>query len=281
MSTYETITFELMDHVATITLNRPEVHNAINNQMQLDMKSAWERAGSDDDIRVVVLTGAGSKAFCSGGDRSKMSFDGTGERRQIDDPMDAAMRGDVVPGSPGAESTLESYIPPKAAGCWKPVIAAVNGLACGGAFYFLGESDIIIAAETATFFDPHVTFGMVSAYESMHMLQRLPIGEVLRMQLLGSHERLSAQRAHQIGLVSEVVALEDLSEAAHRVARMIASQPPGAVQGTLRATWAAREMPKSVAMQMAPYFIAMADLKDWAAGQESFSAGQRVEWRLR
>ncbi|MFI6309668.1 enoyl-CoA hydratase/isomerase family protein [Nocardia fusca] len=281
MSSYETIEFDVADYIATITLNRPEVHNAINSQMQRDMKSAWDRCRQDNDIRAVVLTGAGEKAFCSGADRSAMSGVGTGERRQIDDPAQAAMRGDVVPGSPGAESTLEVNIPPKAAGCWKPVIAAVNGMACAGAFYFLGESDIIIAAEHATFFDPHVTFGMVSAYESMHMLQRIPIGEVLRMQLMGSFERLSAQRAFQIGLVSEVVPGGQLGEAAHHVAATIAAQSPSAIQGTLRAIWAAREMPKSVALPMSPHFIGMASLDDWAAGQQTFADGKRPEWRLR
>src|SRR5256714_14997924 len=75
-------------------------------------------------------------------------------------------------------------------------------MACGGAFYMLGEVDVIIAAEPATFFDPHVTYGMAASFESMHMLSKMPLGEVLRMQLLGSHERLSAGRAPQIGLVS-------------------------------------------------------------------------------
>ena len=76
-------------------------------------------------------------------------------------------------------------INPKQNGLWKPVIAAVNGMACGGALYMLGEADIIIAAEHATFFDPHVTFGMVSGFESVHLLQKLPLGETLRLALLG------------------------------------------------------------------------------------------------
>lgn len=281
MTTYETIKFDVADKVATITLNRPEVLNAINAQMQYDLKAAWERVRRDDGINAVVLTGAGEKAFCTGADRTVMSQVGKGEVHEADDPATASMRGDVVPGSPGHESTLEINVPPKAAGCWKPVISAVNGIACGGAFYLLGESDIIVAAEHATFFDPHVTFGMVSGYESMHMLQRMPIGEVLRMQLMGSHERLSAQRAHQVGLVSEVVPAADLEEAAHHVARTIASQSPNAVQGTLRAVWAARDMPRSVALPLSSHFIGMANLADWAEGQAKFAGGKRAEWRLR
>src|SRR5207247_747296 len=103
------------------------------------------------------------------------------------------------------------------------------------------EVDIIIAADHATFFDPHVTYGMTSSFESMHMLQKMPLGEVLRMQLLGNYERMGAQRAHQIGLVSEVVPAEQLREAAGWVAETIASQPALAIQGTLRAIWAAQD----------------------------------------
>ena len=95
---------------------------------------------------------------------------------------------------------------------WKPVIAAINGIACGGALYLLAESDILIAAEGATFFDPHVTYGMPASYESMLMVGRMPLGELLRMQLTGAAERISAQRAYQVGLVSEVVPLADLHD---------------------------------------------------------------------
>ena len=95
---------------------------------------------------------------------------------------------------------------PKTNDLWKPVIAAVNGMACGGAFYILGEVDFIIAADHATFFDPHVTYGMPAAFEPIFMLHKMPFQEVMRMSLLGANERMSAARAHQMGLVSEVVA---------------------------------------------------------------------------
>ena len=90
-------------------------------------------------------------------------------------------------------------INPKENDLWKPVIAAVNGMACGGALYMLGEVDIIIAAEHATFFDPHVTYGMVDGFEAMHLLQKLPLGETLRVALLGGLERMSAQRRTSSG----------------------------------------------------------------------------------
>lgn len=271
---FETITYEVRDHVAWITMNRPEVHNAINATMRSELGTAWRVVRTDSDVRVAVITGAGDRAFTSGADRDDMEC-------RDDSPLAAAIAAGAVPGSPGFESHLEALVAPKSAGCWKPVIAAINGIACGGAFYILGEADILIASEDATFFDPHVSFGMVSAYESMHMLQRMPLGEVLRMQLSGSSERMSAQRAYQIGLVSEVVSAAELPDAAARVAANIARHSPNAVQGTLRAIWAALDAPRPTALALSPHFIAMASLDDWRSGQEQFAQGGRQDWRLR
>ena len=111
-----------------------------------------------------------------------------------------------------------------------------------GAFYLLGEADILVAADHATFFDPHVTYGMPAVFEPALMLHRMPFGEVMRMTLLGNHERISAARALEIGLVTEVVPMADLLATAHRIAAAIASQPPTAVQASLRSLWAAREL---------------------------------------
>ena len=91
---------------------------------------------------------------------------------------------------------------PKANDLWKPVVAAVNGMACGGAFYLLGEADVVLAAEHATFFDPHVTYGMVAAFEPILLLRRMPFGEVLRMALAGNHERVMRPLRHLMGRVA-------------------------------------------------------------------------------
>src|SRR5690348_10467180 len=148
-------------------------------------------------------------------------------------------------------------IGPKSNDMWKPVIAAVNGMACGGAFYMLGEVEFIIAAEHATFFDPHVTYGMTAAFEPIHMLQKMLFNEVMRMTLLGNHERLSAARAHQIGLVSEVVPGDQLRDAAQWAAAAIASAPPLAIEGTVRAIWAGLEHTRSQALGLGYAFVAM------------------------
>ena len=123
------------------------------------------------------------------------------------------------------------------------MIAAVNGMACGGAFYLLGEADILIAADHATFFDPHVTYGMPAVFEPALMLHRMPFGEVMRMTLLGNHERISAARALEIGLVTEVVpAGRRCRPRPTGSPRPSHRSPPTAVQASLRSLWAAREL---------------------------------------
>ena len=171
---------------------------------------------------------------------------------------------------------------PKSCDLWKPLIAAVNGMACGGGFYMLGEAEFIIAAESATFFDPHVTYGMTSAFEPIHMVQKMPFHEVMRTSLLGNHERLSAKRACEIGLVSEVVPLEKLREAADWAARIIASHPPLAIQGTLRAIWTARELNRSQALSMAYAYVSLGtSTASIQEGQKAFTSKKRPQWKLR
>jgi enoyl-CoA hydratase/carnithine racemase len=272
MDRFETLLYEEENGVARVTLNRPEVHNAFNVQMQRELRSLWRGLRRNDDVRVVILTGAGDRAFCTGIDRTEtMSDYGSGERR-----------GGGSGASPFIFENPGQSVGPKSCDLWKPVIAAVNGVACGGAFYMLGESEFIIAAESATFFDPHVTYGMTSAYEPIHLLQKMPFHEVMRMSLLGDRERLSAKRAHEIGLVSEVVPLEKLREAADWAAGVIASQPPLAVQGTLRAIWTGQELTRSQALSMAFAYVSLgtnpASIQD---GQNAFASKQRPQWKLR
>jgi enoyl-CoA hydratase/carnithine racemase len=155
-------------------------------------------------------------------------------------------------------------------------------MACGGALYMLGECDIIIAADHATFFDPHVTYGMVSGYESIHLLQKLPLGETLRLVLLGNHERLSAQRAFDVGLVSEVAPLAELHDRAAWIAAAIASAPPIAIQGSLRAVWAGNDHTRRQALDLAYAYVGLgSDADNLAAGQQAFTSGKRIEPRVR
>jgi enoyl-CoA hydratase/carnithine racemase len=276
LPTFDTLLYEERDHVAIVTLNRPEVLNAFNSKMREELQQLWRFLRGHDDVRVVVLTGAGDKAWCTGIDRHEQMEDYPAQRSTR-----SADTGIGTVGGPYMFNDPGRFINPKENDLWKPIVAAVNGMACGGALYMLGEVDIIIAAEHATFFDPHVTYGMVNGFEAMHLLQKLPLGETLRVALLGGLERMSAQRAHQLGLVSEVVPKEELLERALWVADGIASAPPIAIQGTMRAIWAAHEMGRRNALAQASTIVMLGTVPDnLAEGQESFKSKHR-EWRLR
>ena len=277
---FETLGYEESDGVAWVTLDRPEVYNAFNAVMQRELRTLWRALRRHDDVRVVVLTGAGDKAFCTGIDRNEALGDATGDATVGED-------GEAV--HVGAGSTPFMFddpgedLGPKTCDLWKPVIGAVNGMACGGAFYLLGEVDFIIATEQATFFDPHVTYGMAAAFEPLQMSGSMPFGELARLTLLGASERMSAQRAHQIGLVSELASdVDDLREKAGWAARAIADSPPLAVQGSLRALWAGRDMGRGQALALGYAFVGLGNSEEaLAQGQERFASGARLDWRLR
>lgn len=261
---HETITFTTENGVGWVTLDRPDRHNAFDETMQAELSALWQSLRADDDVRCIVLTASGDRAFCTGIDRSEIPADGATE-------FDPYLWND-----PGER------LGPKSNGLFTPVIAAVNGMACGGAFYLLGEVEFIIAADHATFFDPHVTYGMPAVYEPTVMVHRMPFGEIARLSLLGNHERMSAERAHQIGLVSEVVPAAELHDAARRSAEAIASQPARPLRTTVEALWAARELGVRHALAGAPALLHVGTTPEaLAEGQATFSSGTRIEPRIR
>ncbi|MGZ8752822.1 MAG: enoyl-CoA hydratase/isomerase family protein [Acidimicrobiia bacterium] len=271
---FETLGYQERDGVAFVTLNRPDRLNAFNSLMQRELKALWRGLRRHDAVRCIVLTGAGEKAFCTGIDRMEQMGGNTDET--TDDSVVGSGSTPFMFNDPG------DNIGPKSCDLWKPVIAAVNGIACGGAFYMLGEVEFIIAADHATFFDPHVTYGMTAAYEPMHMAGIMPFGEIMRLTLLGNHERLSANRAYEIGLVSEVVPFEQLLERAGWAAQVIADRPALAVEGTVRSIWAAREFGPRQALRLGYAFVAMGTSRESIAeGQAVFESGKRIDWRLR
>lgn len=273
MTEYETLVVRKDDGVAWVSLNRPAVRNAINQRMQDELAEVWTAFRYDDEVRCIVLTGEGG-SFCTGIDRSEA----------VSDDNNAAMAAGHHPGypTPWVYDDPGRDVGPKSRDLWKPVIAAVRGMACGGAFYLLGEVEFIIASEDAVFFDPHVTYGMTAAFEPMQMLSKMPFHEIMRLSLLGAAERMTAQRAHQIGLVSEVVPADDLLERAAWAARVIADAPALVVQGTLRAIWAGLEMPRSQALGIAHMFTRIgSDAAAFKEGQDRFASGERVRPRLR
>jgi enoyl-CoA hydratase/carnithine racemase len=216
-----TVTFDVTDHIATITLDRPAVMNAFNQPMLDEFRALWHECRTNDDIHVVVLQANGERAFSTGVDR---------------------VEGRHRPSNPWSEDDPGQFLGAKQNRVWKPLICAVHGMAAGGAFYWLNEADVIICSDDASFFDPHTTYGMTSAIEPVGLLGRIPFADVMRLALFGLDERISAATALQIRLVSEVVPVADLRSRAHALAERLASKPPLAVQGTVKAIWDARHM---------------------------------------
>lgn len=227
---FETILLELDhdDRVATITLNRPEQLNAFNRTMCEEMAEAWRTVKFDDTVHAVVLRAAGDRAFSAGLD-IKVPY---GQPENIWNHED--------PGEP---------LSPKWQKMWKPVVCTVQGMCTAGAFYFVNESDVVICSTDATFFDSHVSAGLVCALEPIGLMRRVGLGETLRIALMGNDERIGADTALQIGLVSEVVSPERLWARAHEIAATIAAKPPSATQGTVKAIWESLDKPYRAAME--------------------------------
>ncbi len=270
--TYETLLFEEDEAgVGWLTLNRPEALNSFNSTMQRELHDLWRTLRQITTVRCVVLTGSGDKAFCTGIDRSEI---GTTDAK--DDRASGYGSTRIHFDDPG------NMVGPKSADLWVPVIAAVNGIACGGAFYLLGEVEFVIAADTATFFDPHLAFGLTAGFESVHIMQKMHFQEAMRMALLGGHERLSAERAMLAGLVTEVVPPGELRARAQWAAEAVASAPPLPVQATVRAMWAAREVGRTQALATASAYVAIGnDRAAMLEGQAAWASGRRPEWQLR
>lgn len=235
--TYATLLLDITDGVATITLNRPEKLNCFNRAMVLEFRRLWSELRTDSNVRVCVLRAAPGRAFCSGVD-VKEGWRAPGEE---DAPFDQDDPGE--------------WLGPKSNKVWKPLIVAVHGMAAGGAFYWLNEADIVICSDDATFFDPHLKFGKISAVEPIGALGRMPLQEITRMVLLADSERISAQTALRISLVTEVTAREALWARAAELADMIAARHPVAVQGSIRAIWEAQSLPRAQAVSNALKYI--------------------------
>lgn len=227
---FETIEFEVCDHVATLTLNRPDRMNSFTETMASEITAVWETVRDDDAIYVAVLQANGERAFCTGIDIREGPW-----------WTDWNIWNQVDPGQ---------ALGPKHHKVWKPVIAAVHGLCAGGGQYLINEADIIICSDDASFFDPHANGGIVSALEPIGMLKRgVPLGEVLRWALMGNEERITADTARRIGLVTEVVPREQLRARAADIAAQIAARAPIAIQGTIRAIWESVDMTRHAALQ--------------------------------
>ena len=209
--------------VGWLIFDRPDAGNAIDAQMFVDLEAAWAEFESDDSVSVVVNTGNG-RAFQSGLDVTQLARD--------PEALKASSRQ-----TKRAELRLTAWH----CGVTKPVIAAVNGVCAGGGLHFVADADIVIASSAATFLDPHVAVGQVSAFETIALAKKSPAEAVFRMAFTASRERVGAERARQLGIVSEVVEPEVLRDRAQELAETIAQQPLEQLRHLKRQLWAALE----------------------------------------
>jgi enoyl-CoA hydratase/carnithine racemase len=230
METQDMLLVERRGHVATMTLNRPERLNALNFELFAQLIEQWPLLDADPTIRSIVFTGAG-RAFCAGVDLSRPLAAGPADGGSGSGPDSMA-----TGSGPPREGGIYGYTA-RQAQVYKPVITAVNGVCAGGGLHFVIDADIVIASESATFFDPHLNVGRVDALESVGLARKVGLGPAVRMMLLGSNERLTAQRALELGIVSEVVPDDQLMDRAIELAEAVATCAPLATQISLRNVW--------------------------------------------
>ncbi|HEY9558900.1 MAG TPA: enoyl-CoA hydratase/isomerase family protein [Acidimicrobiales bacterium] len=237
---FETILYEVDDRVATITLNRPDRLNAVSPEMARELRSAYAAAEADEAVWTLLITATG-RAFCTGADVEEIPEDG---RVIYDEPYLSTY--------PQWEAPQEGTPPFRT--MTKPTVVAVNGLCCGAGLDWVTTGDIAIASDRAEFFDPHVSIGLVSGREMVRLARVLPTGIAMRIALTGRHERMSAQRAYELGMISEVVEHDRLHERAREIADLVNRNAPLAVRGTRLAIRKGLDLPLHEAEIMAEAF---------------------------
>jgi enoyl-CoA hydratase/carnithine racemase len=253
--------YEKIDHTAVITVNRPDAGNALTRQMRPALLAIWRDVMNDGGVRCVVITSTGERHFCSGTDLK-----------------DVAETGTIASGSgPLNEELIWS---PLVMGVWKPVICAVNGLVAGGGLHFVVDSDIVVASENAAFLDTHTGVGMVGGVENIGLAHRINLGEVLRMTFCGKAYRVSAPRAYDLGLVTEVVAPDELMPRAMEIASQISRNSPRANLLSKQAIWHSLGRPLPEAMEHGwDVLRSHWSHPDFAEGPRAFVERREPKWQ--
>ncbi|MBM4243248.1 MAG: enoyl-CoA hydratase/isomerase family protein [Deltaproteobacteria bacterium] len=267
MPDFATIRLEIEGRTAILTLNRPDRLNAMNQQMKDDLRDAWTIVRDEPEIWCAIVTGEG-RAFSSGADVESLD---SGGFRKIDHWRKLAMI-----------ETIRALPTPRRMGVMKPVIAAVNGLVNGVTLDLVTEADIPIASDKAQFFDSHVSLGYVSSHEMVNMARRVPVAVAMRMALLGAKERMSAERALAVGLVTEVVPHDRLMERARELAGMICENAPLAVWGTKMGILRGLGLPVEQAEEIAAGYLEVVEQsEDHAEGPRAFMEKRKPDWKAR
>ncbi len=256
---FTTLNYKVLDKIAIITLNRPDQYNAVNSTMSQELPLVWEAFKKDPSAIVAIITGSGEKAFCTGADLT-----------DLPDMND----------KPGKASLESIKWTPLQNDVWKPVICAVNGMTCGGGLHFIADSDIIISSDSATFFDTHVKVGLVAGLEPVGLSRKIPLEAVLRMSLVGGGERMSAQKALDIGLVGEIIPNNKLMDRAKEIADLIKVHSPSALARTKKAIWHSKEKGLNESLEYAWKLISEQNIHpDFEEGGKAFIEKRPPKWK--
>ncbi len=247
--------------VLMVTIDRPERMNAFSQEVYDGLLETWTSLADDHEVRAIVVTGAGDRAFCTGMDLKAF-----------------AERGGPRPIKPDVHEELR--VTPLHCDVWLPTIIAVNGTCTGAGLHFIADADVVVASSTATFLDTHVSVGQVAAIEPITLLPRIGLGNALRFTVLGRHGRISADEALRIGLVDEVVEPDALEVRSLELAEQAASGSPSAIEASKRAIRGALELPMGEAMQAGwDRLLAHRDHPDSTEGPRAFVEKRDARWQ--
>ncbi len=256
------IRYECSEQIATITLDNPDARNAFDYPMTQELRRLWSEIARDPEVRCVIVTGAGDRAFCTGWDISSTA---SGESQKF---AKVARRE-----APYSQITAVQNR------CWTPVITAVNGQCNGGGLHFLADTDMAIASESATFLDTHCQNGLAATLEMAGLARRIPLDAVFRLIYLGSVERMSAAEAHRIGLVGEVVPHERLMDRARELAAIVCRWSPTALARSKQAIWESLDHGLEPGLDVAYRQLEIhADHPDQTEGPTAFFEKREPRW---
>ncbi len=261
---YEFIKAEKKGHVTTVTINRPDVMNSISPLVSVEMDHAFNDFDTDPQQWVCIVTGAGEKAFSAGNDLKFQAVNGPAKMREI-------MQG-VKGGFAGITSRFD---------CYKPFIAAVNGLALGGGFEIALACDVIVASEKASFGFPEPRVGLIPGAGGVHRLPR-QIPYHLAQYMIMTSKRITAQQAMQYGLVAEIVPLSELISTAEKIAAEILLGAPISIRAAKEATLKGLDvtLQQAISTQF-PGQTAMYQSEDFIEGPKAFVEKRPPNWKGR